>query len=173
MTYYKEATRPKSKGVHKRSYQNFRFTDTPTNEQLKRAKKVTLYGQDNLMSNVLNQKNKIKQYIQPDAFYEKARAMKFSSDFSSKISCLPGSYTREVKENSKPLRKHIESSYIKENTSLVNKYPEREMNWFCTSRKITHNILEESKERKEDSYGGKRHIHPGVKSQFKSQFELE
>lgn len=166
-------TKLKNPKEHKRSYQHFRFTDTPSNDKARRAKKETEFGQNNLMSSALSHDNNIKPYIQPDSFNENARTMKFFSDFTSKICCLPGRYTRELKEESKPLRKHIVSGYINENTSLINGYPERQMDYFCSSRRITHNILEESKQTTDDLGLGKRHVHPGVKSQFKSHFELE
>jgi hypothetical protein len=101
-------------------------------------------------------------------FNEKAINMKMQSDFSSKVECLPGSMTREVKD------KYILHKKMASNGG-VNKESKEERNEFRKSRKnaVYGRNAYETFDKDNTIKQGRRTIVPdGVRDQFRSQFAL-
>lgn len=175
--YYKDSIKESQKKTFIRTNQGLNFTDegdiVPVKTSKKRIDNNTNHNHS-LSDCLFRNQGKPKPFQQPDFFTQQARSMKLNSDFSSKISCLPGSYTKEVKEDVKPLRRHMtqNTKLNKRTSNNANISTDKEINWFRTSKKITHSQLEESKEYGDKCYLGKRHIHPGIKNQFKSNFSI-
>jgi hypothetical protein len=101
-------------------------------------------------------------------FNEKAINMKMQSDFSSKVECLPGSMTREVKDKYVLHKKMVSDGG-------VNKESNEERNEFRKSRKnaVYGRNAYETGDKDNEVRQGRRTIVPnGVRDQFRSQFAL-
>lgn len=168
LLYYELPKEKKKTLTHSKTYSSFKFgesnNDTTTQKPLSKKSKYDIY---NSTTQIYSLPGGIKREIplrnRVNKLNEDSVKMKMNSDFSSKITCLPGSMTRDAGDENRIRHKKGSS------TQRFNQECHEERNFFRKGKKAPKANYE-TINRENIVREGKGRLPPGIRDQFRSQF---
>lgn len=174
LLYYEVPKERKKTLHHSNTYKSFQFGDDKqgNEEPFVRHNKKSKYAEYNYSTQIYALPGGVKrEYVEKskmNKINEQSIKMKMNSDFSSKISCLPGTMTKEVEDENK--KRHKKSSGVQK----YNAETKEERNIFRKGKKtpLIGGNNKETIDNDNTVREGKRKLPPGIRDQFKSQFSF-
>lgn len=168
LLYYELPKEKKKTLTHSKTYSSFKFGEANNdNNAQKPLSKKSKYDIYNSTTQIYSLPGGIKREIpvrsRVNKLNEDSVKMKMNSDFSSKITCLPGSMTKDAGDDNRI--RHKKSC----GTQRFNAECHEERNFFRKGKKAPK-VNYETIDRENTIREGKRRVPPGIRDQFRSQF---